>query len=152
MNMENTIRVIHDINDYPAYKTEFQFDWKKVLRDNPDAILLGYFVNDRLSGLIAFTRNVASLFNFVHDIEVSSKSQGHHIGAQLLAQVMVDAFQQPDFDGYVELTAKTNGVEKFYAHLNGIFLTTQTVMFTSEISQAIITNYLPEGGLLDDRN
>lgn len=148
--MKKTIRIISGVTDYPETKRTFQFNWHQTQSNNPNSILYGYFYNDKLVGLIDFEPYFDSYYNYVYDLEVVKSYRGKHIGTQLLAQVMIDSFQRPDFDGFVALDSKTDGTEKYYQHLNGFFTGLQRVIFDSTTSQKIIGDYLPEGGLLND--
>ncbi|QBO35664.1 hypothetical protein EQG49_03915 [Periweissella cryptocerci] len=74
-------------------------------------------------------------------------NQGYGYGGKLIALVAMDAFEQPGFEGYVQLKSKINGIEKFYDHLGGE-RNWQRVIFDTDVSKAIINKYLPDGGTI----
>lgn len=62
----------------------------------------------------------------------------------MVAIVMMDSFLQ-GFDGYVNLTSKTNGVEHFYQQL-GAEEFGQNMIFDQLHSQIVIDRFPPKGG------
>lgn len=147
--MTDYIRTIYILDNYDL--TPFIFDWPRIQRDSPNSIILGYFRNNVLAGLVAFEHRLkpTDLYNFVLDIEVRTDSQHQRIATKLLAQVMLDAFHQPNIEGYVVLNSKTK-TRNFYQSLGGYFIDYERVIFRPEVSQAIIEQFLPRGGLLFD--
>lgn len=102
---------------------------------------MGVFENGQLVGLVAFSRNYKELYNKVKLIEVSEFARGKGYGAKLVALVMWDSFNQPGFEGFVSLTTKTNGVEKFYVHL-GAEIYGRKAIFLSGVSRYVVKKYL----------
>lgn len=114
------------------------FNWRRLVETE---IVVGIFENDQLVGLVAFSRNYKELYNKVKLLEVSDFARGQGYGAKLVAVVMWDSFNQPGFEGFVSLTTKTNGVEKFYAHL-GAEIFGKKAIFLSNTSRYVIKKYL----------
>ncbi|MCX2456174.1 GNAT family N-acetyltransferase [Lacticaseibacillus nasuensis] len=117
------------------------FDWTAPLAS---AIVVGELIGRRLVGLIAFERQPENLANHVNLLEVRQPARGLHHGARLLAIVAQDAFRQPGFDGYVYLTTKTTGVQRYYESL-GASRVHQQIIFAPPASRQLILTYLPKG-------
>ncbi len=58
---------------------------------------------------------------------------------------MQDAFDNLEFEGFVQLKSKYNGVQHFYYNLGGI-PTGEYLIFYPEVSRDTIQRYLPLGG------
>ncbi|WP_054715147.1 hypothetical protein [Lacticaseibacillus manihotivorans] len=67
-------------------------------------IVLGNFIDGRLAGLIAFRHVPENLGNFVDLLEVAKPFRHRQVAKKLLAMVMLDSFQTPDFDGFMQLS------------------------------------------------
>lgn len=144
--MENhSYKVISDINQMDV--GAFIFDWR-VISQMPATITVGAYVGDTLAGLVTFERKGDGYYhNFVYDLEIVEAYQGQRLAGELLALVMIDSFNQ-GYDGYVNLTTKTNGVERFYDAL-GALRFGNWVTFETAQSQDVINKYLPNGGYVD---
>lgn len=114
------------------------FNWRRMVETQ---IVVGVFENDQLVGLVAFKRDYKELYNEIRLLEVSNFARGKGYGAKLVAMVMWDSFNQSNFDGFVSLTTKTNGTEKFYAHL-GAEIYGKNVIFPSDASRNVVKKYL----------
>lgn len=118
----------------------FQFQWGNIMAP-AQRLTYGYFRQKTLLGLITFERHTIDQFNKVYNLEVQPDWQRQGIGATLLAQVMLDAFAH-DFDGYVWLKTKTNGVEQFYLHLGAWRFQFDTMIFETAVSRQVVQQYL----------
>jgi GNAT superfamily N-acetyltransferase len=147
MMANEVIRIVNQ-SQLKEVNSGFNFDWDRIVQENLAGVLFGFFLDAEPVDLILFERRKASEFcNEVIDLEVRQDAQHQGIGAKLLAQVMVDAFVQPHFEGFVHLRTKTNGVENFYRHLGGEVYR-GWVLFDTDASNHVIKRYLPKGGLL----
>lgn len=125
----------------------FQFNWANLLQMYPNGQLFIALLETRLVGVILFERIFSNEFDRIHNVEVASQMRQRHIGAHLIAQVAQDSFDHA-FAGFVQLTTKTNGTEKFYARLGGI-VDHQNVIFYPDASMALIKRYLSGGNCHD---
>lgn len=137
---------IKNINDCDT--SGFIFDWPEL---SSLGIVIGAFSANKLAnklvGLIVFARHPDKqyLFNEVFNIEVLESYQHKGLGARLLALVMIDS-ENNNFEGYVQLKSKTNGVQDFYFHLGAGDNGGQRMLFETEASANVIEKYLPQGG------
>lgn len=115
------------------------FDWAEEVRQ--ERIVIGFFEDGAVLGLVSFKPNYQDLANEVFLLEVHPDYRRRKIGTLLLATVMDDAFRRVGFEGTVYLKTKTNGVQKFYEKLGGI-LFRRTVVFEKMVSLKIVNVYL----------
>lgn len=101
------------------------------------------WINGQLVGLIALTK--ASNFVTIRDVEVAEDERHRHYGSIMIAFAAWYSFQCND-EGYVSLTTKTNGTEKFYQKLGAQFITRQRCFFPTSVSKKLIGDYAPRGG------
>jgi hypothetical protein len=118
------------------------FDWTTLLDTD---IVLGKFIDGRLAGLIAFRHVPENLGNFVDLLEVAKPFRHQQVAKKLLAMVMLDSFETPDFDGFVQLRPKQNGIQYFYLNLGG-FAHDRSIIFDTDTSRIHVQRYLPSGG------
>lgn len=135
---------LENINEYDT--SGFIFDWPEL---SSLGIIIGAFRTETLVGLIVFERHPDKqyLFNEVFNVEVLEAYQNRGLGARLLALVMIDS-ENNNFEGYVQLKSKTNGVQDFYLQLGGVRNGGQRILFETEASANVIEKYLPQGGYI----
>ncbi len=136
--MEKIVEIRNEATLLPAHLSQLgftsNFDWTDLF--NVGDLIIGLTVNNQLVGLIAFSRNYCDEFNHIDLLEVAKKFQKKGIGSILISAVMLDSFEQ-GFDGFVNLTSKTNGVEQFYVKL-GAQMLKQNMIFDTQASQIVI--------------
>lgn len=118
------------------------FDWTTL----PDTdMVIGKYLEGRLAGLIAFRHVPENLGNFVELLEVAQPFRHRQVAKKLLAMVMLDSFETPGFDGFVQLKPKHNGIQNFYISLGG-FPHDRSIIFDTNASLNHTQRYLPFGG------
>jgi hypothetical protein len=107
-------------------------------------IVLGKFIDGRLAGLIAFRHVPENLGNFVDLLEVAKPFRHRQVAKKLLAMVMLDSFQTPDFDGFMQLRPKQNGIQYFYLNLADLHMTLRSSLIPTPVIATSDVIYLLE--------
>jgi hypothetical protein len=59
------------------YQQGFGFDWLTIVQFNPQALLVGLFIDNELADWVVFERRTKSVYsNFIFDLEVSTSYRG----------------------------------------------------------------------------